>query len=409
MNGEAFSRRRFLIGAGAAGAALAGGAAVGHWLDAAPAPAALSRAGTGPLVLITLYGGNDGLNTVVPYVDPAYRQARPNLGYQPDQLLDLGDGLALNGQLKGLHSLWHSGQLAIVLGVGYPNPSLSHFSSMDIWQTANPVDGTGPGWLGRWLDRTGDDPLRAVSLGATLPPVLRGERQAATAITSPLVQLPGNDRLAGAYAALQGAGSDRSPLAAQVATSGSDLLVARGKLDRFAARPAATGQSPPGGQHQGGLAAQMAVVAALINAGASTAVYQVSLSSFDNHADEKANHERLLGEVDAAVTSFLHAVAGHPAGRRAVVMTYSEFGRRPAENASGGTDHGTAAPLFVAGAGVKGGRFYGEQPSLTRLDANGNLHFTLDFRRVYATVLERVVGTDPEAVLGASFPILPVV
>jgi uncharacterized protein (DUF1501 family) len=152
----------------------------------------------------------------------------------------------------------------------------------------------------------------------------------------------------------------------------------------------------------------MDIVAALINAGAPTSVYQVSLASFDTHSDEKADHERLLAELDGAVSRFLQAVSGSPAGRRAVVMTYSEFGRRPAENASGGTDHGAAAPLFLAGQPVKGGRFYGDEPSLTSLDANGNLKYNIDFRSVYATVLERVIGVDAAPVLGGQFATLPV-
>jgi uncharacterized protein (DUF1501 family) len=380
-------------------------------------------------VLVTLYGGNDGLNTVIPYGDPNYLKLRPNLGYQTDQVLPLADGLGLNAQLKGMHSLWGSGNLAIVRGVGYPNPVLSHFEAMDIWQTANPVDGSGPGWLGKWLDQSSDDPMRALSVGTTLPPVMRGEKNAATAITSPQLTLPGDATLQAAYASMQAAGSDRVGLVAAIATSGSDLLSAKGQLDKLAASTSTSNSSSSsaagsgstskpsatagGGQHNkpavatGSLADQMAIVAALIKAGAPTQVYQVSLSSFDTHSDEQPNQEKLLGELDAAFSSFFSDLEGVKAAEGVVVMTYSEFGRRPAENASAGTDHGTAAPLFVAGPKVKGGVFYGEEPSLTSLDPNGNLVFNVDFRSVYATVLDKVVGTDPEKVLGGSFSILP--
>ncbi|MDQ2754685.1 MAG: hypothetical protein M3R71_03960, partial [Actinomycetota bacterium] len=172
------TRRRFLIGAAGVAGAAGVGAALGvtrPWNRGASQTAAAKAvsAGKGTLVLVTLYGGNDGLNTVIPYNDPAYHAGRPNLGYTADQVLPLADGLALNSQLKGLKSLWDSGQLAIVRGVGYPSPSLSHFQSMDIWQTAN-LEGSGSGWLGRWLDATGSDPMRAISLGSTLPPALRG-------------------------------------------------------------------------------------------------------------------------------------------------------------------------------------------------------------------------------------------
>jgi uncharacterized protein (DUF1501 family) len=344
-------------------------------------------------------------------------------------VLPLADGLGLNAQLKGMHSLWGSGNLAIVRGVGYPNPVLSHFEAMDIWQTANPVDGSGPGWLGKWLDQSSDDPMRALSVGTTLPPVMRGEKNAATAITSTQLTLPGDATLQAAYASMQAAGSDRVGLVAAIATSGSDLLSAKGQLDKLAASTSTSNSSSSsaagsgstskpsatagGGQHNkpavatGSLADQMAIVAALIKAGAPTQVYQVSLSSFDTHSDEKPNQEKLLGELDAAFSSFFSDLEGVKAAEGVVVMTYSEFGRRPAENASAGTDHGTAAPLFVAGPKVKGGVFYGEEPSLTSLDPNGNQVFNVDFRSVYATVLDKVVGTDPEKVLGGSFSILP--
>ncbi len=427
-----FTRRRFLAVAGAAGAALGGGILLGHAIEGGPgAPAAASETSNGPLVVITLYGGNDGLNTVVPYGDPRYRAVRPTLGYSATEVLDLGDGLGLNPQLKGLHGLWTTGKLAIVRGVGYPNPNLSHFASMDIWQTANPVDGTGPGWLGRWLDRNPANPLLALSVGATLPPLLRGSQRSATAITSSSITLPGNAAFQSAFASLQASGPDRSGLAEAVAASGSDLLAAKVGLDRLSSAsssatgsaPTASGSSPTGGsppasgsspatgssrrgrQAAGSLGSQLDTVAGLIKAGAPTRVYQVSLSSFDTHSAEKANHERLLGELDSAITGFMAAIAGH----RAVVMTYSEFGRRPAENASSGTDHGTAAPLFVVGDAVVGGRFYGDEPSLAALDANGNLQHTVDFRSVYATVLERVLGSDSASVLGAKFPTLPFV
>ncbi|HET9731210.1 MAG TPA: DUF1501 domain-containing protein [Acidimicrobiales bacterium] len=410
------SRRRFLAGAAAVGAAAATGGALAvtrPWDQGAePASAASVQAG-GPLVLVTLYGGNDGLNTVIPYTDPAYRSLRPSLGYRPSEVLPLADGLALSPKLPGLQSLWRSGHLAIVRGVHYPNANLSHFASMAIWQTANVTDGTGSGWLGRWLDRAGDGPERAISVGATLPPVLRGDREAAAAVTGPTVTLPGDPAFQEAYAAMQTAAPDRVGLVADVAASGRDLLTVRRHLAQLPGRPSGPGRagtatgSPPrtGGGLGGGsdIHAALATVSDLIAAGASAQVYQVSLASFDTHADERTNHERLLGDLDGAVTAFFKALEGHPRGDGVVLMTCSEFGRRPAENASGGTDHGTAAPLFVVGPRVRGGRFYGEQPSLTRLDAYGNLLFDIDFRQVYATVLEKVVGADPAAVLGGRF------
>ncbi|HVA73186.1 MAG TPA: DUF1501 domain-containing protein [Acidimicrobiales bacterium] len=405
-----FSRRHFLAGAGVLAAATAGGAlAVTRPWQQAPVAGVDSAAG-GKLVLVTLYGGNDGLNTVIPYTDPAYPAARPSLGYKTSEVLPLSDGLGLNPKLAGLQSLWKSGNLAIVRGVGYPNPNLSHFASMGIWQTANVEDGSGAGWLGRWLDSAGDGPERAISVGATLPPVLRGEKEAAAAITGPAISFPGDRSFQEAYGAMQNAGQDRAGMAAAVASSGRDLLGVQQRLAGLGSSRGAGASKGAGSSNAGtaptDLTGALGVVSELIATGSPAQVYQVSLESFDTHATEKDNHERLLADLDSAVTAFFKALKGNPHGADVVLMTYSEFGRRPAENASGGTDHGTAAPLFVAGPKVKGGRFDGEEPSLTDLDANGNLKSNVDFRQVYATALERVVGTDPEQVLGGKFQTL---
>jgi uncharacterized protein (DUF1501 family) len=287
--------------------------------------------------------------------------------------------------------------------VGYPNPNLSHFDSMDIWQTANPQSGTGPGWLGTWLDANPGDPLRAVSIGGTVPTALRGQKSAATALLATDITLPGSMGAQQAYTSLANPGPDRSGLMGTCASCASELLASKTELDRLHIAPSA---SKPG---VGGtsLSEQLGVVASLIRADAPGKVYHLSMSSFDTHADEKTAHETKLAELDAGIGSFLSSLQGSPKAAGTVVMTYSEFGRRVAENASRGTDHGTAAPLFVIGSSVKGGNFYGEQPSLTRLDTNGNLIYNIDFRSVYATMLEQVIGVDPTRVLGAKFPTLP--
>lgn len=424
---SSFSRRRLLIGAGAIGAAgaLAGAVVTRPWQSlGGAAPQSAVRSGKGKLILVTLYGGNDGLNTVVPYTDSAYHAARPTLGYQPTEVLPLGSGLGLNPKLSGMKALWDSKQLAVVRGVGYPNPSLSHFQSMDIWQTAS-LEASGSGWLGRWLDASGSDPLRAISVGSTLPPALRGERSAATAITARTITLPGGPAFLSGYAQVAGSGPDRVGLSSLVGHTAHDLLSVKGALDHLGGSPAGSGAGPGAptgagsatkgaaakGAGRGGGGAtfteQLQVIGSLIKAGAPTQVYQLSLASFDTHVEEKANQERLLSELDQGITSFFTALKGSPEASDVVLMTYSEFGRRVAENASGGTDHGTASPLFIAGPSVKGGQFYGEQPSLTDLDG-GDLRFNVDFRSVYATMLARVVGVDPKAFLGANFPTLAV-
>jgi uncharacterized protein (DUF1501 family) len=405
----ALTRRQVLVGGGvvAAGAVAAsqhpwtklgvGGAA------ASPKPAG----GKGTLVLVTLYGGNDGLNTLIPSADPQYLALRPNLGYQPAQVTPLADGMALHPNLKGLKTLWDSQQLAIVRGVGYPNPVLSHFSSMDIWQTASPAEPIATGWLGRWLD-TGSDPMRALSIGPTLPLLLTGERESGTAINAAALTTRASGALGPAVAALAAPGPDRSGLAARVARSGSDLLLVQHTLTDLLRPSGAGGAAGAAAGSSGALAAELDLVARLIRAGSPTRVYHVSMGGFDNHATEKATHANLMTELDQGISGFMSSLKDHPHGAGVVVMTYSEFGRRPAENASGGTDHGTASSLFIAGPGVKGGRFYGEEPSLTKL-VNGNLQVTTDFRSVYATVLGQVLQLDPRVALRGGFPTLPFV
>jgi uncharacterized protein (DUF1501 family) len=404
MTSPQLTRRQFVAGGCAAGAAgMAALAVVKHpWTGPASprSQTAAVTAGKGILVLVTLYGGNDGLNTVIPYTDGQYLGGRPTLGFKADQVLPLAEGLALHPNLKGLKGLWDAKQLAIVRGVGYPNPVRSHFRSMDIWQSGSPDAAVETGWLGRWLDATGTDPMRALSVGSTLPRLLTGDKQAGTAVTGGAMTTPGGARLGLALAALDAPGPDRAGLAARVATSGADLL--KGQHSLVDLLGGSTGPTAPTTPSTGGpLATQLDVVAKLIRAGSPTKVYQVSMGGFDNHAQEKEIHARLMGQLDEAITGFLKTLQGVANGAGVVLMTYSEFGRRAAQNASGGTDHGTAAPLFVVGPRVRGGRFYGDQPSLTVLD-QGDLRFTTDFRSVYATVLTGAVGVDPKVALGSS-------
>jgi uncharacterized protein (DUF1501 family) len=372
------------------------------------------RDGKGTLVVVILYGGNDGLNTVIPYTDARYLGGRPTLGYQPHEVLALGEGLALHPNLKGLKAMWDAKQLAIVRGVGYANPVRSHFRSMDIWQSGSPDTPVATGWLGRWLDATGNDPMRALGIGTTLAPALRGAKQSGTAVAySTGVRPPGGAGgvvVGAAVSALDAPGPDRTGLAARVASSGSDLLKVQHTLAGLLGGAPAGGSASGSASAAGGrsLAGSLGEVARLIQAGSPTRVYVVSMGGFDNHAQEKDTHARLMTELDSGISSFFTSLKGSPGAQGTVLMTMSEFGRRVAQNASGGTDHGTAGPLFVAGPAVKGGQFHGEEPSLTNLD-QGDLKFTTDFRSVYATMLGHVLGVDPVGPLGRSYRTLPFV
>ena len=428
---RAVTRRRFLACSGiAAAGALGLGATRVDWaqlLDAA-ATNPLDPS-SGVLVVVTLYGGNDGLNTVVPAADPAYQSARPELAYRPDQVLELGEGLGLNPGMTGLKALWDDHRLAVVRGVGYPKADRSHFRSMAIWQTASPDTAAATGWLGRWLDATTTDPLAAVSLESVLPPLLAGEKVAAASFPLSGLTLPPG-RLGAALAQLGRPDPTDGPWQARVATSLADLQRAARTLGPAADRrptPAAgptTAADPVGpsagadpsanpdekqdkGASAGGagqLGAQLEMVANLVELGVPARAYSVSLGGFDTHSDERGTQERLLGQLDAALAGFHRRLQTSDRGRQVTVLVYSEFGRRVRANGSDGTDHGTAGPVLLLGRGVRGG-FHGVEPSLTDLD-DGDLKYGTDFRGVYASVLGGVLGTDPARVLdGWSQPV----
>ena len=402
---DTITRRKFLVASGVAGGtALAAGAGAVTWTELR------QRAQSNPLptdakvlVIVTLYGGNDGLGTVIPYTDNRYHDARPDLAYKPEEVLHLDDSLGLNPAMKGISALWKQDRVAIVRGGGYPKPDHSHFRSMDIWQTASPETPVNTGWIGRWLDATGDDPLRALDVGNTLPPMCVGAKATAASLAAGRDKsLPRN--IASAIDAL-GKVDPTDGLAASmvcesyraertVATSVLPVLQAADTDDETGA--AGAGGASAGGQSN--LAAQLNVVARCIKAGVPTKVYSVSLGGFDTHADEKGTQSTQLGQLDVATSRFLADMAKDPRGQGVVLLVYSEFGRRVAANASQGTDHGTAAPVFVMGAPVRGG-FFGEQPSLTDLD-HGDLKGNVDFRIVYAELMQKVLAADPAQILG---------
>ena len=419
---DTLTRRKFLLASGVTGAtALVGGAAAITWneLHTAAAKDPLPQ-GAGILVLVTLYGGNDGLNTVVPAADPAYHSARPELAYQQHEVLDLGEGLGLNPSMTAMHDLWSAGKLAVVRGVGYPQPNHSHFVSMDIWQTASPSEPGTSGWLGRWLDAQPDDQLRAlraVSLGSVLPPLLAGTKTAGSSLPLGRFNLPKG----AAGTALQSLGHPSAqdcPNAAYAARDTADLFTVSAafgpSLTPASASASAGAKAGTQGKAKikgnaknaaaGGLAQQLDIVATCIESSVPTRVYAVSLGGFDTHSAEKGTQSTLLKEVSDAIGAFQQRISTGSRSKDVVLVAYTEFGRRVTANANQGTDHGTAGPVFVVGDAVNGG-FVGEQPSLTDLDA-GDLKFHTDFRSVYATVLERVLGADPASVLGGSFPTL---
>jgi uncharacterized protein (DUF1501 family) len=428
---RALSRRRFLALAGGVGTAGLLGATLGPQLTDAlfggggvAAAAGTLGSPTGrTLVLLTLYGGNDGLNTVIPYQNPAYEQYRPTLGIEASKVLPIGEGFGFHPALVGFKKLWDAKQLAVVQGVGFSNPNYSHFESMDIWQSGVPDSPVSTGWLGRWLDGTRASPLRAIGIGPTLPTLLTGEKIQGAAIPAGPWVIPGDPAEDALYALLARSGPTDGTLMTEAATSNADLLAVNKAIGPILNRTAnsdplhladSQSSSLAGGNagslaiaNGGGglssdnvLATQLSIVANLILAEAETEVYSVELGGFDTHADQAGTQNTLLGQMDTSVSAFLDAIGHTERGTQTVVIIYTEFGRRVWSNASDGTDHGWANVVFAAGQPVKGG-FYGESPGLSKL-SDGNQPYTTDFRAVYATAFDQILGVDPRSFLSGN-------
>jgi uncharacterized protein (DUF1501 family) len=418
------SRRSFMaaLGVGAGAVAIPGWASRA---EAAPAQtarpgnarqqsggssSAAGAAGDGIVVMVTLYGGNDGLNTVVPYTDPAYQAGRQQLAIPADQVLKIDNNFGLHPSMAGLKSVYDQGKLAVVMGVGYPEPNRSHFRSMDIWQSARPQEFSNIGWLGRWHDATGPDALRMLNIGGSLPRFMVGTKGSGASLNPGRIDLPGG-KVGEEVVASMGRNEDQSlgQWGLRIAKSNADLVRVKNTyaplLSAGSAEYGGGGSTNLEGEGGNSLTRELQEVAKLINAGAPARVYGVALGGFDTHASELGQHSRLLGYVSEALTGFHTAMMASPRGQKVTVVVYSEFGRRVNVNGSDGTDHGAASSMFVLGPQVKGG-LYGTPPSLTDLD-NGDLKVTTDFRSVYATVLGKTLGIDPSVALGSAFPLLP--
>jgi uncharacterized protein (DUF1501 family) len=369
------------------------------------ANAAISRplaANTPILVVVSLYGGNDGLNTVIPYTDSIYFSSRPGLTYPVGQVIPLDAEFALNPSMTGIKTLWDQNKVAIIRGVGYPKPDYSHFASMAKWQTGAPNNNLNTGWLGRWLDTQAEDPMQAISLGSVLPPLLAGAKRSGSALPLGGLVIP-KGVLANQLQKISIASPKDSKLMAASATSMRNLFSLSDDVQPVLKAPAPLAPDLPtvNGGNAGGdnnLAQQLDVVAKLIAADSPTKVWSVSLGGFDTHANEANAQAALLGVVSSSISRFMSQLKSTSRSNDVTVLIYSEFGRRVVANGSQGTDHGTSGPMFVIGNSVKGG-FYGDQPSLKSL-INGDLAVTTDFRDVYATLIENVLKSPVAPILG---------
>jgi uncharacterized protein (DUF1501 family) len=386
------------------------------------------------LVVVQMAGGNDGLNTIVPYTDGRYYQARPTIGLKQAQLgFTFNDRLGAHPGLKALQALWQQKKLAVVEGVGYPNSSLSHFQAMDTWQTLDLTGQGVTGWLGKYVagmvDRDGH-PFQSLAVGAALPTALRALNADVPVVSDPKqyrllpdpTPTPSPARRGGqeadprvqALLKLYNTYPQSAPYAALL-----DLLneTAQSAVEGSTQLATAVSKYTPAVKYpSSGFATGLQVLAEVIAQGLGLRVGYVTLGGFDTHATQDhtvgttlGTHSRLLTDLAQGLSAFYADLQAHGVADNVVVMTWSEFGRRVNENASGGTDHGTAAPLFVLGNAVRGG-VYGEPPDLGKLDPAGNLVNTVHFASIYQTVLERWLGAPATAILGHDYgdqPFLP--
>ena len=400
----------------------------------AQADGALTQITTGKdgpiLILIQLAGGNDGLNTIIPYTNDFYYQARPTLGIKGDQVLKLSDTLGLNPGMTGFKSLFDAGHLSVVNGVGYPNPNRSHFRSTEIWQTASDEDKyLTDGWIGRYFDnaRVGCDPTVGINIGERLPQSFSSHTPTGISLDNPAsyrfmgAGLNDDEELAyrsmysGALDGAQSGGSvsmlsgtitlhngqnaldflERTSMDAQV--SSDNIRDIAGKVKNMATYPG------------GGLANNLKLVARLIAGGLPTRVFYVSQGGYDTHTNQRGSQDARLKELADSVKAFTDDLTALGEFDRVTMMTFSEFGRRVTENGSRGTDHGAAAPMFIIGSHVKSS-LLGTEPSLAPADLeDGDIKFGTDFRSVYATLLQDWLKTPSVPILGRQFDTLQMI
>jgi len=391
------------------------------------------------LVVLQMAGGNDGLNTVVPYSSDYYHNARPKIGQTADKILKLTDDIGFHGAMGGFKNLYDAGNLAVVQGVGYPNPNRSHFRSTEIWQTASDSDKIEKyGWVGRYFDNAcaGADPAVGVVIGNQLPESFFAAQPKGICFSNPQNYrfMAGNSATEESYRKLNelemssplpdGGPSmtpdDNANSGASIGTLPAGMPMQGGKAIDFITRTALDAQQssdevrtiaarvqnqavyPPSVLGNG-----LKMVAKLIGGGLPTRIYYVSQGGYDTHSNQVATQNRLLQDLGDSMKAFVDDLKAQGNMQRVLVMTFSEFGRRVVQNASGGTDHGTAAPMFMIGSHLNEG-IVGKHPSLTDLD-QGDLKYNLDFRSVYATVLQNWLETPSKPILGDQFPLLKVV
>ena len=378
------------------------------------------------LVVLQLAGGNDGINTVVPYASDHYYKARPRIGIKADQVLKLSGDVGLHPGLTGFKELYDQGHLAVVQGVGYPNPNRSHFRSTEIWQTATDSDKFEKyGWIGRYFDNacSGCDPTVGITIGRQMPQAFAAKTPIGVALENPQNYRfmpsengPDGQVMETSYRELNEEAVDANSGASIASLNGAATVHGPGSVLDFLERTALDAQVSsdeiraisarvqnqsiyPGSQ----LGNSLKLVAKLIGGGLTTRVFYVSQGGYDTHTNQIGAHQRLLKDLGDSIKAFVQDMKAQGNMQRVLLMTFSEFGRRVSDNANSGTDHGAAAPMFVVGDRVKAG-LLGQYPSLAPADLfQGDIKYTVDFRTVYAAVLESWLKTRSEPILGRRF------
>ncbi|VTR95741.1 Uncharacterized protein OS=Singulisphaera acidiphila (strain ATCC BAA-1392 / DSM 18658 / VKM B-2454 / MOB10) GN=Sinac_7508 PE=4 SV=1: DUF1501 [Gemmata massiliana] len=400
-----FNRRQFLTRAVRGSSLLALGSAVPQFVAQTARAAAPGKDTI--LVVVEMTGGNDGLNTVIPYADDLYHKARPTLRQTKQQVVVLDDHVGLHSGMQALRPLWEAGNLAVVQGVGYPNPDRSHFEAMDIWHTADPKRAATTGWLGRasgeMENRSGGVPILHVGTGKAPLAATGAQGRGAVSVgdqNSFRLELGNGDRkdsrrkLLDAVTTPATSTDDDDPLAFVQRRQVQTLTAVENLRELLEGPRAIRGFG-------GGLQQKFQLIAGLIARGFGTRIFYVSLDGFDTHADQAPAHQQLLTQLATGIGEFFRELKDTGNDSRVRVLTFSEFGRRVNENGSRGTDHGAASCVLLAGGGVKGG-VVGKHPSLSDLDSD-DLKYHTDFRSLYATLLDDWLNCDSKSVLGAKW------
>lgn len=355
------------------------------------------------LVVVQMSGGNDGLNTIVPYGDDEYYKNRFTLAVNRPNVLKIDDHIGFNPALRGFNELMENGNLSVVQGVGYPNPNRSHFESMDLWHTAHQFNESSPiGWLGKTVDRKmAKNDLPAVHFGRGLQPLaLKTANRPVPSIRSidnfRLDALKNETSQRKLSALIQTPRKTENSLLSYIHESANVALETSHRLDGLSNDRKNEFDYP-----ETNLGRNLGVIGKLIGSGLSTRIYYTSLDGFDTHSNQGESHSALLTDLGDSIRAFMNQMKAQGNADRVVLFSFSEFGRRVRENASRGTDHGTAAPVFVCGSGLQKG-VIGKHPSLTDLD-QGDLKFKIDYRSVYADLLENWMGIEPHPIIGKSF------